>query len=132
MEKGELEFLQQQGIVFNNVIAKGGFGTIYSVYHVNYKSTFALKFIPMIAFSQSELDCLIALDDPKIIRLYKYFTYKDNCYMLMELCTNDLEKYIKMKKNIDKFEMRKLIQDHSNSKSSISAKRQRFGFQISK
>lgn len=111
MEQGELLFFQNQGLMFNNIIAKGGFGTIYNMYSSQYKSTFALKSIPLEMFNQSELDCLIAIDDPKIVRLYKYYAYKNNCYMLMEYCVNDLEKYIKTKKHIEKYEMKKLIQD---------------------
>lgn len=94
MNQDELDFLKQYEIEVVDVIGQGGFGSVYYVYSTRYKTYFALKRIPENNFKQAEIDCLLTTDDPRIVRLYKYYKYQSNFYLLMEYCPNDLERLL--------------------------------------
>ncbi|EAY11011.1 CAMK family protein kinase [Trichomonas vaginalis G3] len=111
MDQKEVEFFQNNGIVCQNLIAKGAYGTVYLVYSTQYGSNFALKRIPEKLFSASEIDCLIALDDQKIVSLYKYFKFDGYVYLLMEHCQNDLEKLLRYSKMLSNKELQKYVYD---------------------
>lgn len=95
MNNEELHFLHGLGLSVQDSIAKGGFGTIYSVFSHAYKMVFALKKIPEQEFNEAELECLKQLDDPHIVNLYGYYKFNGSVYLLMEYCPRDLQSMIK-------------------------------------
>lgn len=108
----EIDFLKSQGIDYLNLIGQGAFGSIIRVYSTKYKAEFALKKIPKKMFKQTEVECLMAIDDPLIVRLYEYFMFKDNVYMLIELCCTDLEKIIMSRiRQMNRSSTQKMIND---------------------
>ncbi|EAX89756.1 CAMK family protein kinase [Trichomonas vaginalis G3] len=94
MNAPEIDFFKGQNIEIVNVIGEGGFGSVFYVYSHTYKTYFALKKIPQDKFKQAEIDCLMTIDDPYIVRLYKYYKFEDNYYLLMEYCPNDLDRLL--------------------------------------
>lgn len=100
MDINELKFLQKNGLIFITIIARGGYGIIYQVHSEQYHEDFALKKIPEKLFSDQEIECLIAIDDSRIVHLYKYFRYNGFIYLLMEFCTTDLQRIFKEHPNI--------------------------------
>ncbi|EAX83738.1 AGC family protein kinase [Trichomonas vaginalis G3] len=62
-------------------------------------------------FSQSEIECLKAIDDPRIVRLYQVYNFGGFIYLLMELCKNDLDKIYKHKKMTTPEELFKVVHD---------------------
>lgn len=100
MNPGEIEYFKQHDIQIISSIGEGGYGSVYYVYSSTYKTYFALKKIPQKNFKQAEIDCLMTLDDPNIVRLYKYYKYEDNFYLLMEYCPSDLNKLLANKQKM--------------------------------
>lgn len=111
MDQKEIEFFEANGIICQNMIAKGAYGTVYLVFSTQYESNFALKRIPEKLYKEAEIDCLIALDDPKIVSLYRYFKFDGYVYLLMEHCQNDLDKLLKYSKVLSNKELQKYIYD---------------------
>lgn len=99
MNSAEAEFLQSHNIKCIKEIGIGGFGSIYYVYSTKYKANFAMKKIPKKVFKQNEIDCMMAIDEPHIVRLFEYFMFEDYVYMIIEYCENDLEKMIENSHN---------------------------------
>lgn len=111
MNQAELSFFESQGISYNGIIAQGGYGVVYEVYSSKYKSNFALKKIPQQAFSDSEIECLKAIDDPRIVRLYQTYNFNNYIYLLMEYCSNDLDKMFKHKRISSEDELYRYVYD---------------------
>lgn len=111
MEQDEHKFFLSQGIQFKRLIAKGGFGVVFLVYSNQYQNNFALKKIPGNLFNQSELDCLIAIDDHSIVSLYNYYKYGKFVYLLMEYCPLDLASVIKSQSKISSVDRLRYIHD---------------------
>lgn len=95
MNSSEIDFLRKQGIVPIKTLAKGGYGTIYLVFHQQYKTNFALKKIPEQNFEESEIECLKTIYDPRIVSLYQYYQFQGHIYLLMEYCPDDLGAMLK-------------------------------------
>lgn len=95
MQQDEINFLAQNNIQIISMIAQGGFGTVYYVYCPQYQNYYALKKVQEKRFKQMEVDCLQAIDDISIVRLYKYYNYNGFYYMLMEYCPIDLDRMMK-------------------------------------
>lgn len=111
MNQEEVEFFENEGITCTDIIATGAYGIIYYVYHKNYNYCFALKKIPQEVFHEGEISCLMGIDDPKIVRLYKYYKFNESVYLLMEYCPLDLQKYIKAHKITTGDELRRILHD---------------------
>lgn len=99
MDDQERDFFDKQSIEFARVIAEGGFGVIYLVYHSVYDQHFALKKVPEDRFKEDEVECLKQLDQPNIISLYNTYKFQNYVYLLMEYCPYDL--YHLLKKSPD-------------------------------
>lgn len=95
MNDMETSYFATQGTQYINPIANGAFGSVYNVYSSNYQNNFALKKIPIKIFKESEIQCLKAIDDPRIVSLFNYYKFNDSVYLLMEYCPNDLETLFK-------------------------------------
>lgn len=109
MEDCETSFFLKQKILCLDIIAQGGYATVFYVYHTQYKSYFALKKVPECRFQETELHCLIGIDDPKIVSLYKYYKFNGSIYLLMEYCPDDLENYLRNHTNISESAMYRYI-----------------------
>ena len=76
-------------------LGKGTFGTVYKVMHKTTGTIRAMKVIPKnsmkYGFSDDdiiqEINILKTLEHPHIIKLYEFFTFKDNYYLINEFCT---------------------------------------------
>lgn len=95
IDEDEREFLRQQELIVTGEIAHGAFGMILKVYSIHYKQEFALKRIPLQHFDQNEIDCTRAIDNLRVVNLYRFFSFKNLYYLMMEICTNDLERIVR-------------------------------------
>ena len=76
-------------------IGKGTFGTVYKVIHKTTETIRAMKVIPKnnmkYGFTDDdiiqEINILKTLEHPHIIKLYEFYTYKENYYLINEFCT---------------------------------------------
>ena len=77
-------------------IGKGTFGTVYKVMHKNTGIVRAMKVIPKnnlrCGFTDEdiiqEINILKKLEHPHIIKLYEFYTFKKNYYLINEFCTD--------------------------------------------
>lgn len=97
MEDQEVAFFKQHGLIYQNDIAQGGYGSIYQVYSDHYKRVFALKKIKSDLYHSEELDCCKIIDDTRIVNVYKSFEFNGYHYILMEFCPDDVEKLARRK-----------------------------------
>lgn len=111
MDSAEVQHFKNLGIVIEKTLAEGGYGVIYEAYSTQYKTKFAFKKVPLKSFNQSEIETLTSLDHPNIVRLYKIYRYNSFVYLLLELCPNDLHKYLKNNRNFDDATIKKLSLD---------------------
>lgn len=86
----EQKFFENKGIEIIRVIAEGGYGTVYLVFHAQFQTYFALKKIPQNRFKEAEIECLKKLDQTNIINLYEIYKFSAFVYLLMEYCPTDL------------------------------------------
>lgn len=94
--------LNKHGYQLLDFIGGGRFSAVFSVFSLKYHQTFCAKVIFSKAISYqltytSELQVLIDLDHPNIIRLYDTFTNSNILFLILELCKNG-----SLKKEIDK------------------------------
>lgn len=92
MDQEELLYLRENCIEVIDIIGQGSSGLIFYVYSIRYKMYFALKKITEMMFNKSEIDSLLALDDERIVRLYKCYQFGGFIYLLMEYCPYDIYK----------------------------------------
>ena len=77
-------------------IGKGTFGTVYKVMHKNTGIIRAMKVIPKnnlkCGFTDEdiiqEINILKKLEHPHIIKLYEFYTFQKNYYLITEFCTD--------------------------------------------
>ena len=91
------------GYLFNSVIGKGQYGTVYKVMSVGKREVFAAKAISKAQIQdggshmrlQREVDVLAFLEHPNIVHLHDFFSDNENYYLIMDLCTGgELKGYI--------------------------------------
>ena len=76
-------------------LGKGTFGTVYKIMHKTTGTIRAMKVIPKNSMKRGftdddiiqEINILKTLEHPHIIKLYEFFTFKDNYYLINEFCT---------------------------------------------
>ncbi|EAX99773.1 AGC family protein kinase [Trichomonas vaginalis G3] len=90
----EIDFFNKERIKFENVIGVGGYGVLYKVYSEQYKIFFAMKKIPEKLFNKLEVDCLISIDNPNVVNLYKSYKSNGFIYLLLEYCPLDLDRLL--------------------------------------
>ncbi|EAY11571.1 CAMK family protein kinase [Trichomonas vaginalis G3] len=111
MNQAEVNFLASKGIKVIKILGKGAYGVVFYVYCDHYKSYFALKKVPEPKFMDGELQCLVNIDDPRVVRLYKKFANDGNIYMLMEYCRTDLLAELRQKHKFTDSQMKSYIRD---------------------
>ncbi|EAX99403.1 CAMK family protein kinase [Trichomonas vaginalis G3] len=94
MNPQEIEFFRKQQLEFIDVIGYGSYGIIYYVYSTVYREYFVLKKISKASFNKTEVECLMLIDDERIVRLYKFYEFEGFIYLLMEYCPFDLERLL--------------------------------------
>lgn len=80
--------------VLNSVIGKGGFATVYKAVNIFYNIEFAVKVIcppqkessRILRSFEAEVNSLIKIDHPNVIRLYDYFTEDEHMFLVLEFC----------------------------------------------
>ena len=76
-------------------LGKGTFGTVYKVMHKTTGTIRAMKVIPKNSMKHGftdddiiqEINILKTLEHPHIIKIYEFYTFKDNYYLINEFCT---------------------------------------------
>lgn len=84
---------QVKNYVLNSVIGQGGFAIVYKATNLLYKMDFAVKVVGHSRLSEhhaltyeAEVNSLIKLDHPNVIRIYDFFTEDDYMFMVLEYC----------------------------------------------
>lgn len=81
--------LLEHGYSVVKQIGKGGFGTVYTVISEKYQATFVAKLISRTSITtpEAEIDNLLLLTHPNIIRVYEYFSSGDFIFLILEYCS---------------------------------------------
>lgn len=111
MDAKEVEFIKSHGIEPLDIIAHGGYGAVYLAFVPQYNRKFVLKKIDEEHFHQEEVVILGMVDNPRIVRMYKYFTYEKYHYMVMEYCPFDLMRYLETLGKPKKEVLFQIVQD---------------------
>jgi serine/threonine protein kinase len=86
------KLLQKKGYEIISIIGQGSSSTVYKVIKNNME--YAMKISNDNDKSQKEYNLLQALNHECVIRVYDFFTIKDNSFMVMELYGQDLYEYL--------------------------------------
>lgn len=78
-----------------SVLGKGGFAFVYNAVNIFYHMEFAVKVISppkegnerILRSFDAEVNALIKLDHPNVIRLYDYFMEDDHLFLVLEFCS---------------------------------------------
>ncbi|EAY03732.1 CAMK family protein kinase [Trichomonas vaginalis G3] len=90
------EVLAKRGYVIKEHIGKGGFGSVYRVYHETTNQTCVCKILSQFGSFSNELQTLVMLNHPNIIKLYEQFDENDKFYLILEdCCEGDIINYMK-------------------------------------
>ena len=81
--------------VLNSVLGKGGFAFVYKAVNMFYNMEFAVKVITppkegyerIMRSFEAEVNALVKLDHPNVIRLYDFFTEDDHLFLVLEFCS---------------------------------------------
>lgn len=80
--------LKDHGYEYKHIIGRGGFSSVHLCYSLKYKFDFAVKITEKQRLTQDEYNTLIALNHPRIIKLYDAFEDDQSQYLVMEYCMN--------------------------------------------
>ena len=98
MDSTDKLYLESRNLQFQKVLGKGGFGIVFLVYSNQYQDSFALKRIPLNKFVPSEIESIVQLDHPNIIKAFKHETFREYVYLLLEYCPTSLEELVNTNK----------------------------------
>ena len=98
------EILEKHGYVFLSVAGSGTFATCFRVLNKMYQQVFIAKILSINSSDKSdqcftevhsEIDCLIHISHPNVIRIYEYFQEKNLFCLILEYCGGgSVEQYI--------------------------------------
>lgn len=80
--------LAKHGYELIQHIGSGAFSSVYLCKSTKYFNLFAIKKVSKNKLSPNEVDALISLDHPNIIKLYITFEDEESQYLVMEYCPN--------------------------------------------
>lgn len=80
--------LKEHDYEYKQMIGQGGFSCVYLCYSLKYKYDFAIKVTEKDRLTQDEYNTLVALNHPRIIKLYDAFEDDNWQYLVMEYCIN--------------------------------------------
>lgn len=94
-----LQIAQRHGYTLHEVVGRGSFGCVHRVESHRYKDVdFVLKYMKLASdarLSCNEVDNLMQLSHPNIIRMYEYFIDEDYLFIILEYCPRgSLQDYI--------------------------------------
>jgi len=81
--------------VFNKFLGSGAYSCVYEVMSQKYQKTFAAKVTPIDSsvmdddglLVDAELNALIAIDHPHVIRIYDFFEHEGYLVLILEFCS---------------------------------------------
>ena len=97
MSKVVESFLNSKGYEIKSTIGQGSFSHCYLIYSLKYKTNFVCKIIKTDPhattnkFSETyyaEIDALVHLDHPHIIKIYDHWKINDQMIIILEYCQN--------------------------------------------
>ena len=84
------DVLEKHGYTFLRPIGRGGFACVFLVHSNKYNRDFAAKVTRFdercCQFGEAEINSLMHLEHPNIIRLYDHFVEGNELYMILEYC----------------------------------------------
>ena len=80
--------LSENGYVYIKKLGDGAFSSVFLCESVQYHHLFAIKQVSKQKLAQQEINSLISLIHPYIVKLYSTFHDEDNQYLVMEYCQN--------------------------------------------
>lgn len=91
--------LKAHGYELMAKIGQGAYGRCYRIFSPKYNQTFVCKTIAQKSSFVHELNALMQLDHPNIIKLYDYFLRDNIFYIILEDCVNgNISEYMKKHK----------------------------------
>ncbi|EAY14771.1 CAMK family protein kinase [Trichomonas vaginalis G3] len=95
MNTSDRNYMKFRNLQLKEVIGNGQSGVVYLVNDPKYRRDFALKSVPLTMFHPSGAECMMNIDDPNVIRLYKFEPFESAAYLLEEYCPNSLDSALK-------------------------------------
>lgn len=96
LNKEAFDSLQLHGYLIKESIGKGGFGSVFRVLHQNRGQVFVCKVLSQFISFSNEIQTLVMLDHPNVIKLYEQFVENDKFYLILEDCSQgDIASYLK-------------------------------------
>ena len=96
-----------------NKIGKGGFGTVYKALDLKTNENVAIKIIPFNIEDresiENEIYLMRRIDSRNSIKLINNFMDEKNYYIVMELCDDNLQNYVKNKGKLKIEEIQKIL-----------------------
>ena len=84
------DVLERHGYTFLRAIGRGGFACVFLVHSNKYNRDFAAKVTRFgencCQFGEAEINSLMQLEHPNIIRLYDHFVEGNELYLILEYC----------------------------------------------
>lgn len=107
------------GYIFTKLIGSGLSSVVYEVYSKHYNQKFCAKVISLedCFFDEEgnlfepEIEALINLDHPNIIRIYSFFVHQQNLFLILELCKKCLIDEITKHGAFEQSKLKKLTTD---------------------
>lgn len=99
--------LKMHGYNVMTKIGAGATGRCYRVFSPKYNQTFVCKTVGHKATFVQELNALMRLDHPHVIKVYDYFVHDNICFMILEDCING---------NISEFMKKRTIKENQITK----------------
>lgn len=88
----------QNGYKYIDLIGRGSFATVYLCHCLKYNNLFAIKRVQKHKVADQEINSLITLIHPYIVKLYDKFSDENYHYLVLEYCPNGT---IKQKNKLD-------------------------------
>lgn len=90
--------LAEHDYEYKSPVGRGGFATVHLVRSLRYNQDFCVKCIKndILTDSLCEIETLMKLSGPNIIKMYEYFSDDKNMYIILEYCPGgSIQQYIK-------------------------------------
>lgn len=78
----------QNGYKYLDLIGEGSFATVYLCNCLKYNNLFAIKRVLKHKLADQEINSLVSLIHPYIVKLYKTFSDEEHHYLVLEYCPN--------------------------------------------
>ena len=92
------EVFYRNGFKYVDLIGEGSFATVYLCHCLKYNNLFAIKRVLKHKLADQEINSLVSLIHPYILKLYSTFSDENHHYLVLEYCHNGT---LKQKCNLD-------------------------------